>query len=414
MTKPNAITPEKLPWRDWILLPLIALLTICIILISTELIARRTFTGSSDELERCHTFRDPVSGIGRVSSCTYWEKAFEAPPTQYRINSSGFRSDVEFGAKSSGTFRIVLVGSSVGFGASTREENTFAATLPAELSKRTGHPVELYNESIPGIPGLPQSIALRFKEILATKPDLVLWEVGRWDVKETLTNLPAIEASEEEPQTRPGETWLRVKDNVTTLDTIGVATDLKDMGRSFLVSMKSSFHNSRTAFMLQHFLYESPSIYVKYSLGGPDEFAGYLRATLSPEWKARLRAFDKDVASIQAQAAAAGVPLAVVLIPSLPQADMISMGEWPAGSDPYKLDDEIHSIVVSHGATYVDIFPGFRTIPDPAQYYLPVDGHPNARGHAIISRLLTDGLMKSVMPTPNAAPLPQAVLAGAK
>jgi hypothetical protein len=412
--KANApVSEPKLPRRDWILLPLIALLTILLIMAPTEWIARRAFTGSSDELERCHTFRDPVSGIGRVSNCVYWVKAFEAQPTQYRMNSSGYRSDVEFGAKSPGTFRIVLVGSSVGLGASTQRENTFAAMLPEELSKRTGRPVELYNESIPGIPGLPQSVALRFKDVLATKPDLVLWEVGRWDIKETLTRLPAKDEPTEQ-RASSGAAWLRVKEDIAKHDTHRTVSDLMSLGRSFLVSMKGTFDDSRTAFMLQHFLYQSPNIYVRYFLSGPDEFAGYLKAVPSAAWQARLQAFDADVASVQAQAAAAGVPLAVVTIPSFPQADMIAMGVWPAGYDPDKLDDELHSIVVNHGATYIDIFPGFRTISNPGQYFLPMDGHPNAGGHAIISGLLASELSNGAVPGLKTTLSQQNVLMGTR
>ena len=407
------VLEKELPRRDWILLPLIALLTIFLIAAPTEWIARRIFTGSSDEMERCHTFRDPVSGIGRVSNCVYGEKAFEAPLTQYRMNSSGYRSDVEFGAKPPGTFRIVLVGSSVGLGASTRREDTFAATLPVDLSRRTGRAIELYNEAIPGIPGLPQSVALRFQEVLATKPDLVLWEVGRWDIKETLTPLPA--PVEPTQQGAPlGDSWLRVKDDIADHEADRIALDLLSLARDLLVSIKSAFNDSRTAFMLQHFLYQSPSIYVRYSLSGPDEFAGYLKTVPSAGWQARLQAFDADVATVQAQAAAAGVPLAVVTIPSLPQADMIAMGNWPTGYDPYKLDDEVRSIVVSHSATYIDIFPGFRTISNPGQYFLPVDGHPNAGGHAIISRLLADGLSTGAVTALKATLSRQNVLMGTR
>ena len=60
----------------------------------------------------------------------------------------------------------------------------------------------------------------------------------------------------------------------------------------------------------------------------------------------------------------------VFLVPTRAQAAMISMGEWPAGYDPYKLDDELRAIVTSHGGIYIDILPDFRNIPNPEQYYL--------------------------------------------
>ena len=404
---PGDLKEAKLPRRDWILLPLLSLLTIGIIAVSTELIARRMFTEWVSGTERCKVSSDPFTGVERISSCVYWGKEFETQPTEYHFNSSGYRDDVEFGAKSPGTYRIALVGSSVGAGGGTPSAKTFAVTLPAELSERTGHAVELYNEAIPGVPGLPQSLALRFKDVLATQPDLVLWVLTRWDVKEASSALPGPEAPVEHPAVG-GEAWPRVKEDLARGAIRDAASGLWGLVRGLLASTKQAFQDSRTAFLLQHDLYGSQSVYVKYSLSGPDEFAGYLRAEPSAEWQSRLRAFDVYVANIQAQAQAAGVTLAVVLVPSRPQAAMISMGDWPAGFDPYTLDDELRSIVVSHGATYIDIFPGFRDIPNPEQYYFAVDGHPSPDGQAIISRLLAAGLSGGAVPALKAATAPQA------
>jgi len=71
---------------------------------------------------------------------------------------------------------------------------------------------------------------------------------------------------------------------------------------------------------------------------------------------------------------------------------MISMGEWPEGFDPYKLDRELRTIVTSHGGTYIDILSDFRTIPNPERAFFPWNPHPNADGHAIIADLLTKRL----------------------
>jgi hypothetical protein len=87
-----------------------------------------------------------------------------------------------------------------------------------------------------------------------------------------------------------------------------------------------------------------------------------------------------------------------VLLPNRAQAAMISMGEWPAGYDPYKLDAELRSIVTSHGGIYIDILPDFRAIPNPEQHYLPVDSHPDAGGHAIIAAMLAKELTGGAVP----------------
>jgi hypothetical protein len=154
--------------------------------------------------------------------------------------------------------------------------------------------------------------------------------------------------------------------------------------------------------LLQHVLYKSQSQYVKSYLRRGDDDTGFLQAHLSPQWQSYLQAFDADAARVEAQAKTAGVPLVVVLVPNRAQAAMISMGEWPAGYDPYKLDDELRSIIVSHGGIYADILPGFRTIPNPEQYYFPVDGHPNAEGHAIIANLLAKALTNASVPALSA------------
>jgi len=47
---------------------------------------------------------------------------------------------------------------------------------------------------------------------------------------------------------------------------------------------------------------------------------------------------------------------------------------------------------------YIDILPDFRTIPNPEQGYFPVDRHPNADGHSMISRMLAKELTSGVIP----------------
>jgi hypothetical protein len=83
------------------------------------------------------------------------------------------------------------------------------------------------------------------------------------------------------------------------------------------------------------------------------------------------------------------------------------MGEWPAGYNPYKLDDELRPLITRHGGTYIDILPGFRDIPNPEQYYYPVDGHPNADGNRIISGLLANVLTGGAVPALQVAEQPK-------
>jgi hypothetical protein len=158
--------------------------------------------------------------------------------------------------------------------------------------------------------------------------------------------------------------------------------------------------------LLRHFLWKSQSLFVQDNLRGGDTF---LMAEPDAELQNRLQQFDGYAAEIEAKARAESVPLVAVLLPSRFQGAMISMGEWPAGYDPYKGSDELRAIIVSHGGTYIDILPYFRTIPNPEQYYFPVDGHPDAGGHAIISRLIAKELTSGSIPALRAAAQPQVI-----
>jgi hypothetical protein len=86
---------------------------------------------------------------------------------------------------------------------------------------------------------------------------------------------------------------------------------------------------------------------------------------------------------------------------------MISLGNWPADYDPFKLDHEVRAIIESHGGIYVDILPDFRTAPDPEGHYYPIDGHPDAAGHAMIAKFLTSALTSGVVPALKANQPPQ-------
>ena len=168
--------------------------------------------------------------------------------------------------------------------------------------------------------------------------------------------------------------------------------------KSFALAAYDAFGHTRTSVLLRHFLWKSQSQYVKSYLMGPDRMSGFLKTKLSPEWELRLKMFDHDAADMEEQATRAGVPFVGVLVPIRAQAAMISMGDWPEGYDPYKLGDEVRTIVASHGGIYVDILPGFRNIPDAAQYFYPVDTHPDPRAHAVFSALIAKALTNGSVP----------------
>jgi hypothetical protein len=293
-----------------------------------------------------------------------------------------------------------MAGSSIAMGWSASREETFAALLPVELSRQTGRKVELYNEGM--FLQKPKNLDLRFNAVLAAKPDLVLWVLTPWDIQLTVPDrvMPA------EPGFL-GRTRYRVKEAVASKSIPNVAQEILDAGREIMA-------DTSTGLLLEHFLYKSQSQYVKSYLRSGDVEAGFLKNEQSARWQSCLRNFEMYAADIELRANTAGVPLVAVLIPNRAQAAMLSTGDWPADYDPYKLDSELRTIITRHGGIYVDILPDYRDVPNPEEGYFPVNGHPNAEGHATISRLMAKELTGGAVPALRVGAQPLDVLAKEK
>lgn len=391
-SQPVSQNGAKLPRRDWILLPLLGLSTICLLLGSTELIAWRMLSKSNTGGEDCMVLHDPSTGPRGIPNSVCWEKIPEGRLTEYRFNSSGFRDDFNFGPKTPGTYRIVVIGTSDAGGFRVPQKQTFGTLLPAELSQLTGRKVELYNEGLPW--RSPDMIAQHFDVVLATHPDLIFWVLSPMDIEKTSWDV------------RPDEARSL---NLTGRALYHIRAALK--AGSLSASLAEVFSHARMATLLKDVLYTSQSQYVTSSLIGSDDKIGFLKSEPSLEWQERLETFDRSAAKIQAQARNAGIPLVAVLLPDRTQVAMVAMmGERPKGFDPYKLDDELRSIIVSHGATYIDILPDFRTIPDPQLGYYAIDSHPNPNGHLTITGFLARALTDGSVPALKAAAQSRAAL----
>jgi hypothetical protein len=107
-TRRDPSTEAKLPRRDWILLPLISLLTICFLAASSESLSKRMFSESKTSAANgCLVKNDPLGGIRGIPNTVCWEKTAEGLLSEYRFNGCGHRAGVECGPKPAGTYRIV-------------------------------------------------------------------------------------------------------------------------------------------------------------------------------------------------------------------------------------------------------------------------------------------------------------------
>jgi hypothetical protein len=115
----------KLPRRDWILLPLICLLTVGTLAVGTELSARRLFYRPPSTNGKCMQFVDPSAGLGAIPNAVCRTQS-EGRWMEYRFNSCGFRTNIDCKApKSPGAYRIVMSGSSTAMGLGVPQEKSF-------------------------------------------------------------------------------------------------------------------------------------------------------------------------------------------------------------------------------------------------------------------------------------------------
>ena len=379
----NSATHEdqKLPRRDWILLPAFSLMTIFFMIAISEFISSRFFQETNTSGEDCMVSNTASKGFGGIPNSVCWEKIREGDLISYRLNNSGYRSDTNFEPKSPGTFRIVVIGSSYSVGLRVSIEDAFATRLASELSQLTGKKIEILNLGMSGLNATPSIVGLRFQDALALQPDLILQILNSWDIQMQSVKMPTREQF------------------------IHPAAPVSSGG-----GLKNIFfdHHLGIGIMIRHFLYQSQTQYVKTSLTNLEtsNYTGFLKSGFDDDWKKHLSDFEKNDATIEEIVKAAGVPMVTVFLPIRVQAAMISMDEWPTGYDPYKLDNDLRTIITSHGGTYIDILPEYRNIPNPEQGFYPFEGHPNPLGHATIANLLALQLTSGVVPALNATTPP--------
>lgn len=372
----------RLPRRDWLLFPALGLATVCVLACGAELAARRVFSIAGEGTKSCTVTDDPATGMRGLPNSVCWEKDLESRLTEYRFNGCGHRTAMDCGPKPNGVFRIVMIGSSFAAGAQVAEKESFAALLPGELSQRTGRSIEVYDAAIYRN-GFPSAVAAQTGDALARQPDLIVLVITPWDIES---------AGERTTDAGSGGQAPALKSSFQSLVRTGSTSDLEQV----LI-----FH-SRLLFALRHYLYLSQSQYMRSYLKDAQN-SSFLAANWSPQWNQDLSEYEAYFAQIEAKASAAGVPVTAVLIPNRAQATMISMGKWPPRYDPYKLGNELRAVITRHGATYIDILPDFRNVPNAQQYYMPVDGHPYPEGHALLAGIIARELVAADAPQLRAA-----------
>jgi hypothetical protein len=410
-TETKTENARRLARRDWFLLPALSVLTILVISLSTESVTRYLFPVSQTGFENCFVTGDPSGAAPAKPNSLCSERSAESRlPVEYRFNGRGDRDDSDPQTKQPGSFRIVMVGSSFAMGLFVPRDLSFAALLPEELSHRTGRRVELYNESKGGkFRGGPFPIkdsVARFQEVFSARPDMILWIITPMDIENSeldsfapksgshLSSQPKETASTQALESLWNRLWYSVSRGT--------------LGRK----VRYRWEQSRSSLVLKHevITLEAPNQYVDSYLKN-DNDAEFLKAEPNAHWQGLLGTLATQAQGFEDQARSAGVPLIAVLLPNRAQAAMISTNSWPAGYDPYQLNNQLRGVIVSRGGKYIDILPDFRASPSPEQYYMPVNGHLTVKGHEMIAQMLAKDLERDMLPLLEVSARPRTMIA---
>jgi hypothetical protein len=283
---------------------------------------------------------------------------------EYRFNSCGDRTSLDCGKKPDGAYRIVLLGASNAMGLSVLESDSLSERLSADLSRSTHRRLEVYNAAMLGTAGAPGLLAKRMPQLMALRPDLILWVIGSWDLNP--------DKPDDAPAPPPGG-QLRLRD------------------------VRRLLNQPKITAFLKGYLYRSQSLYMAAYLRRVPGIA-HLSATANIEEAERMRELPLDVTTIVDRAKLAGVPVVAVFLPNRGESGLLSISPRPAGIDPDRLNNDLRTILSSNGATYVDVVPELQKAPNLDGLYDPFGSHLNAEGHGILAQILSNALTGGAVP----------------
>ena len=365
MPKLNEQPKRALARRDYVLLPVISVLTVLLMFAMSEIGTRFVWSAAQDGQE-CNR-EDAALGIVNVPNCTMRIKVPETAWITYHYNECGFRSTEACGPKPRGTRRVAVLGSSFAEGTSVAYRDSFAALSAVQLTRACHGRVEFENLGVYALP--LTKVPTRVDQAVALQPDAAVLVVAPFDLEKLILS-----------RGEPG----RVKKMAAT-----GAPETGDAPAAqppdFLARVKAIVQDSRAITVAEHFMFENPEIQIPIYLQYGDK-ADFLRPPFSPAWQHRLAIFDQVIGETAERLRAAGVPLILVVIPQRTQAELLAMKHRPPGIDPFALKRALSAISQKHGVQYVDLFTEFSHETHPAHFYYPIDNHLNEDGSRAVAR----------------------------
>lgn len=349
------MTPERLPRRDYLLLPLIALATVLVLLAGGEVMARLLWV-QVDDAEPCEF--TTATGYRYTPFCTSRTKVWEGPWISQHFNACGYRTEEPCAPRPEGSLRVAVLGSSTARGALVSYDESFAARASATLTAQCQRKVDFQNLGTE--PADDSEMDLRVPEALALRPSAIAIVIGPFDLLHIGEPRP-------DPAAPPPHEKLTMRSLVLLL------------------------RESRLFLLMQYYLYRDPAFQVHAFLLNADA-ADYVRAPLSEAWRQRVVAFGAVLQRIAAQTGPAHVPVVLEYVPERAQAALAAEEQRPPGVDPFLIGRALRQEAARFGIETVDATAAFAAEPDFGSLFYLTDGHPRGGGHAAIAQALVPAL----------------------
>jgi hypothetical protein len=346
-----------LPRRDFVLLPLIFVMTIVTLLVGGEAAARLIYV-QADDVDRC--LYSTTSGPRHRPFCSSRDKVWDGPWVTQVYNACGYRTAEPCTPRPPGALRVVVLGSSVAQGSKVDYAESFAARSSAALSDECGASVDFQNLASSG--EYLDRVDLRIPEALALRPSAIVMMIGVHDVMHLKEDPPP----EREQAERPGPFNLHA-----------ILTTMRD---------------SRLVLVIEGQLYKDTAFHVRGFLLRGDA-GDYVRSPLSEQWRQRVTDLGDLLGRITALTAPAQVPVLLFYFPERPQAALAAEASARPGIDPLALGEALGAEAAKQNVRFFDTTRAFAEAPDFQSLYYVTDGHPRPPGHAVLATVVQQALL---------------------
>jgi hypothetical protein len=362
-----------LPRRDYLILPLLGLLSAIALLGTTEISARRIWEAKEDS--SCDLSIPFVSDRYKPN-CTSRMKLAEGPWVQNSYNECGYRSASSCRAKPPSTIRIALLGASDAEGFFVPYPQTFASLSEKILTQECGRPVEFQNLGVAGVHLLEES--RRVDEALTLDPDALFFLI-------TPSNM-ALDIAPQDIVPKP-DTPNPSRRPPTLAEKYGLHADT--------LRLKVILRQSTAFSVIRYYYYQDDQVYLRLQLKTYSDPSAVLRVPFSPNWQMRFASLDSVLGYMASQVRPRGIPFAVISSLSRPQAALLSSRAAFPELDPFAFDRQVAKITAKHGILDFKMIDDFSQHPHATSLFYVSDGHMNASGQEVFARSLTRQILKS-------------------